>query len=45
MDGSGTWVADMDVGVTGSGAVIQLNSTDIFQGGIVRITSAVIQEA
>jgi hypothetical protein len=45
VDGAGAWVADMDVGVTGSGAVIQLNATDIYQGGIVRITSAVIQEA
>lgn len=43
-DGAGTWVADVDVGTSGSGAAIILNTTNIYQGGIVRITSAQITE-
>ncbi len=44
VDGSGTWVADADVGVTSSGAAIELNTTNIYAGGIVRITSGQISE-
>jgi len=43
-DGAGAWVGDCDVGATGSGAAIELNTTSIYQGGIVRITSAQITE-
>ena len=40
--GSGTWVADWPVGVTGSGAAVELDSRAGYPGGTVRITSAVI---
>lgn len=43
-DGDGNWVADVDVGDSSSSAVIKLNTTQIYQGGIVRITSASIAE-
>jgi hypothetical protein len=45
LDGAGTWVGDVDVGVPGSGAAIELNTTSIYEGGIVRITSGQISEA
>lgn len=41
-DGAGSWVADLDVGVAGSGAAIELNAVEIYQGGIVRITQATL---
>lgn len=42
MDGSGTWIADFDVGGGSSSAFLKLNSTSLYQGGIVRITSSTI---
>ncbi|SMC23197.1 hypothetical protein SAMN02746041_03025 [Desulfacinum hydrothermale DSM 13146] len=42
VDGAGAWVADLDVGTTGSGAAIELNAVEIYQGGIVRITQATL---
>lgn len=42
VDGAGAWVADLDVGVAGSGAAIVLNAVEIYQGGIVRITQATL---
>lgn len=39
-DSDGNWVADMDVGESGSGAELILNTTDIVSGGPIRIDSA-----
>jgi len=36
-DGTDTWVADFDIGLTGSGATFELNFLSIYQGGIIRI--------
>ena len=41
-DGDSNWIADGDVGLEGSGAMIELNSVTSYQGGIVRITAAVL---
>ncbi len=42
VDGAGEWVADGDVGLTDSGALIELNSLTVYQGGIVRINAAAL---
>lgn len=41
-DSDGNWVADMDVGESGSGAELILNTTDIVEGGPIRIDSSSI---
>jgi hypothetical protein len=43
-DSDGTWVADADIGITGSGAAIELNTINVYAGGIVRITAGQITE-
>lgn len=44
VDGSGTPVGDMDIGVAGSGADIVLPTVDLIQGSYVRITAGQIRE-
>lgn len=39
VDGAGNWIADWDVGDLESEAFLKLNNTQVYQGGIVRITS------
>lgn len=41
-DGAGRWLADCTVGVTGSGAQIELDSLAGFPGGTVQLTAAAI---
>lgn len=43
-DGDGNPVMDLPVGEIGSGQPIQINTTNIVQGGPLRITSAVLTE-
>jgi len=43
-DSAGTFVCDMDVGATGSGAELELDSTSITSGQTVNINSLVINE-
>lgn len=43
-DGDGLFVADLDVGLTGSGAAIQMDNTQIYQGGVISVTSGVITD-
>jgi len=45
LDGDGNPLADMTVGVTGSGADIELPTVDLIQGSYVRITAGQIVEA
>ena len=42
VDGNETWIADLDVGAEGSGAALELAGVIVYQGGIVRITAAVL---
>lgn len=42
LDGSDAWIADFDVGADGSGAFLELNNTQIYEGGIVRLTAGEI---
>ena len=42
MDGNEAWIADLDVGAEGSGAALELAGVIVYQGGIVRITAAVL---
>lgn len=44
VDRNGNPVADMDVGLTGSGADIELNALDVYAGGLLGVTSAVLRE-
>jgi hypothetical protein len=41
-DSTGTWVMDMDVGTSGSGASLILNTTSIVEGGPIRIDSGTL---
>lgn len=41
-DGAGNWVMDMDVGESGSGASLILNTVEIVEGGPIRIDSGVL---
>lgn len=41
-DSDGNWVMDMDVGTSGSGASLILNTTTIAEGGPIRIDSGEI---
>lgn len=43
-DGNGVFVADMDVGLTNSGAAVQMDNTQIYQGGIISVTSGTITD-
>ncbi len=43
-NGASMWVADVDVGVTGSGAEIELSSVELLAGGSVSITLAELTE-
>ena len=43
-DSAGTFVGDVDIGVSGSGATIVMNTTSIVAGGSISITSAQITE-
>jgi hypothetical protein len=43
-DGAGAWVLDGTVGVTDSGADFEINNVLLYEGGIVRVTSAVFAE-
>lgn len=43
-DGNGTFVMDMNVGESGSGAQIILNTVTIVEGGPIRVTSGSIVE-
>ena len=42
VDGNDIWIADLDVGVEGSGAAVELAGIIVYQGGIVRITAAAL---
>lgn len=44
LDGSGTWVADFDIGLTGSGATLEISTSSliVYQGGILRINYATL---
>jgi hypothetical protein len=42
LDGADAWIADFDVGSDGSGAFLELNNTQIYEGGIVRLTAGEI---
>ncbi|MCK5681675.1 hypothetical protein KAI46_12780 [bacterium] len=42
LDGDDNWIADGDVGLEDSGAMIELTSLASFQGGIVRINNAIL---
>lgn len=42
--GDGSWALDLDVGTTGSGADIELATTQLYPGGLVRITAGEILE-
>jgi len=44
-DSAGNTVFDCDVGITGSGATLIINSADISAGGPVRMTSFTLTEA
>ena len=44
VDSSGTVIGDADVGVTGSGAFVQLDNLSLAQGGYVSVTSFGITE-
>lgn len=39
-DSDGNWVADLDVGVTGSGAGVEMNTTTIVKDGPIRVNTA-----
>jgi hypothetical protein len=41
-DGAGVWVADIDVGLEASGAALELTATEVYQGGIVRVTTGTL---
>jgi hypothetical protein len=41
-DGTGTWVADFDVGDAQSNAFLKLNRTAIYQGDIIRVTAGAL---
>ena len=43
-DSAGTFVGDVDIGVSGSGATIVMNTTSIVAGGSISITSAQIND-
>lgn len=43
-DGDGLFVADLDAGLIGSGAAIQMVNTQIYQGGVISVTSGVIAD-
>lgn len=43
-DGDGTFVMDLSVGESGSGADLILNTTDIVAGGPIRVTSGTLTE-
>lgn len=43
-DSAGAFVLDLSVGATGSGADIELNTTNIVTGGPISITSATLTE-
>ena len=42
-DGAGAWWADASVSATGGGGEIELDSATLYAGGIVRLTSAILQ--
>lgn len=44
-NGDGVAIADMNVGITGSGADIELPTVDLIQGAYIRITAGQITEA
>jgi hypothetical protein len=43
-DSNGAWVADANVGITGSGAALEFNTLNVYAGGIVRLTAGQITE-
>ena len=43
-NGDGHWVADLDAGVVGSGAEVELSNVVLFSGGSVNVTMAEIVE-
>jgi hypothetical protein len=45
LDGDNGWVMDIDVGVTGSGAALELNRIELFAGGSLQLTMNEIREA
>lgn len=45
LDSTGTFVADLDAGVTGSGSAIELSTVGIVIGAVLSVTSGTITEA
>ena len=43
-DGDGRWVADLDAGLAGSGAELELSALQLFAGGAVNVNLAEISE-
>ena len=43
-DGNEHWVADLDVGLAGSGAEVELSTLQLFAGGALEVTLAEISE-
>lgn len=43
VNGAGERVADLDVGIEGSGKTLELTGTTVYQGGIIKINSANLQ--
>lgn len=43
-NGAGLWVADIDVGETGSGAELEMSSVDLLAGGAITVSLAQLHE-
>lgn len=44
VDRSGATLADMDCGITGSGADVELNTLDVISGGLLAVTNGQLRE-